>query len=288
LQGLIERSLETVFDCRLVATEFTTGQQHAGRIDTLALSEENNPVIIEYKKIESSELVNQSLYYLSWLDDHRGDFQMVANQTLGRETEVDWDEIRVICIAPGYKKYDLHAVQQMDANIELWQYRLFENGALYLEQVFGRASAQPTSPDQAVVKNPVMVAAGVNAAETRKSGVYTFEQHIERIPEATKQLLLGLRDGILNLGESVEEIPKKCYIAYKVAKNFVCMESRRNKALLYLKLNPSKIAQLPPNARDVRQIGHYGTGDLELTVQTPEEALAAQEWIRKAFEQVGG
>ena len=44
LQTLIERNLESVFGCRFVATEFPTGVQHAGRIDTLALSEDNNPV----------------------------------------------------------------------------------------------------------------------------------------------------------------------------------------------------------------------------------------------------
>src|SRR5690348_14106116 len=75
LQRLIEANLGPVFSCRLVASEFSTGPQHAGRIDTLALSEDNNPVIVEYKKVESSELINQSLYYLSWIHDHHGDFQ---------------------------------------------------------------------------------------------------------------------------------------------------------------------------------------------------------------------
>lgn len=90
LQALIERSLETVFNCRLVATDFPTGQQHAGRIDTLALSEENNPVIIEYKKVESSELVNQSLYYLSWLDDHSGDFELTIQTKEDAEAAHEW------------------------------------------------------------------------------------------------------------------------------------------------------------------------------------------------------
>jgi len=71
LQSLIEANLGPVFNCRLIASEFSTGTQHAGRIDTLALSEDNNPVIIEYKKVESSELINQSLFYLSWIHDHK-------------------------------------------------------------------------------------------------------------------------------------------------------------------------------------------------------------------------
>jgi hypothetical protein len=135
LQTLVERNLETVFNCRLVQSEFPTGVQHSGRIDTLALSEDDNPVIIEYKKVESSELVNQSLYYLAWLKDHKGDFERAVQKALGNSIEVDWSEVRVICIAPNYKKYDLYAVQMMGANIELWAYHLFENRFLYLEKV---------------------------------------------------------------------------------------------------------------------------------------------------------
>ncbi len=60
--GKTEIQVETVFSCRFVATEFSTWGQHAGRIDTLGLSEDGNPVIVEYKKVESSELINQSLY----------------------------------------------------------------------------------------------------------------------------------------------------------------------------------------------------------------------------------
>src|SRR5437870_681370 len=113
LQNLIEKNLGPVFSCRFVATEYSTGPQHGGRIDTLALSEDNNPVIIEYKKVESSELKNQNLFYLSWIHDHKGDFHIAVQKSLGNEVKVDWTDVRVICLAPNYKKYDLHAVEVM-------------------------------------------------------------------------------------------------------------------------------------------------------------------------------
>ena len=49
LQTLVEKNLGPIFNCRFVASEFPTGALHAGRIDSLALSEESNPVIIEYQ-----------------------------------------------------------------------------------------------------------------------------------------------------------------------------------------------------------------------------------------------
>lgn len=85
LQRLVEYNLEIIFNCRLISTEFSTGNIHSGRIDTLAISEDNNPVIIEYKKVASSDLINQSLYYLHWIKDHKGDFQVAANKALGKK-----------------------------------------------------------------------------------------------------------------------------------------------------------------------------------------------------------
>src|SRR5258708_7912084 len=176
LQRLIEGNMQVVFACRFVASEFSTGVQHGGRIDTLGLSEDRNPVIIEYKKVESSELINQSLFYLAWLNDHRGDFEIAAQKSLGPKMKVDWSDIRVICIAPNYRKYDLHAVQVMGANIELWSYRLFENSTLYLEEIFQRTySSQPTSTNKSLAQQ----SAGKKAAITRAQGAYTLEQHLE-------------------------------------------------------------------------------------------------------------
>ena len=100
LQALIEGNLDAIFKCRFIATEFKTGDEHSGRIDTLALSEENNPVIIEYKKAEASQLITQSLFYLSWILDHHGDFEVAVRKVLGPEVIVDWSDIRVICISP--------------------------------------------------------------------------------------------------------------------------------------------------------------------------------------------
>lgn len=292
LQNLIENNLEAVFNCRFIATEFSTGSVHGGRIDTLALSEDANPVIIEYKKVKSSGLVNQSLFYLSWLKDHRGDFELAVQKVITSDAEVDWSAVQVICIAPSYEKYDLHAVQMMGANITLWRYRLFEGGELYLEPVY-RPSAtiidQPhTDTAIASVKNPVMVAAGKKAAITRATGSYTIEEHLGKASDKSREIAELVRVVALGLDDSVEEAPKKFYIAYKVAQNFMCMEIRKSTVLLYLKLNPDDVEEPPSNSRDVRAIGHYGTGGFELSLRTQDDAVAAEEYIQRAFETIGG
>jgi predicted transport protein len=283
LQKLIEGNLNAVFRCRLVASEFSTGREHAGRIDTLGLSEDCNPVIIEYKKVQSSELINQSLYYLHWIQDHKGDFERAVQKTLGASVEVDWSDIRVICIAPSFKKYDLHAVQVMGANIELWTYRLFANGCIYFEEILQRSYVE----EHPGAKNPVMVAAGKKAAITRSTGSYSFEGHLAGKSSAVQELALTLQDFIQKLDPAIEEVPKKLYVAYRTSQNIACAEIQKQKILLFLKVDP-KITPGPASiSRDVSKIGHFGTGDLEITLRTLADLEQAKPFIIQAYQEVG-
>jgi len=284
LQALVEQNLGPIFNCRFVASEHPTGPQHRGRIDTLALSEDDNPVIIEYKKVESSELVNQSLYYLAWLNDHRGDFALAVQRALGHKVEIDWTETRVICIAPNYRKYDLHAVQVMGRNIELWTYRRFQNDTFYLEEVYPAGGGV----EEISEKNPVMVAAGKKAAITRATAIWTFDQHLENKGQDMKDIAMAVQDFMLGVSSSIEEAPKKRYIAYRSTQNIVCMEIQKQKIYLYVKLNP-KINKGPDGlSRDVTAIGHFGTGDLEITLRSLKDFELAKSWLLKAHEELGG
>jgi hypothetical protein len=69
----------------------------------------------------------------------------------------------------------MYTVQVTGANIELWQYKLFENGMLYLEE----KSRQPTNaviPETVQnIKNPVMIEACKKAVRTRLNRNYTIE-----------------------------------------------------------------------------------------------------------------
>jgi len=285
LQHLVEINLETIFNCRFVASEFSTGTQHAGRIDTLALSEDDNPVIIEYKKVESSDLINQSLFYLSWIDDHRGDFEILAQKKLGPQIEVDWSDVRVLCIAPGYKKYDLHAVRMMGANIELWRYRYYDNQTIYFEEVFKQAYPEN---DLVGEKDPSMVAAGKKGAITRATATYTFEEHLEGKPEKIRSLAHDVQDYILSLDTAIEQNPKQKYVGYKISQNIVCMEVQKQQIRLWLKLKQTDFTEPPPNYRDVSRIGHYGTGDAEFTLKSEDDFEKTKPYIELAYQKIGG
>ncbi len=288
LQDLIEKNIDVVFNSRLVASEFRTGTVHAERIDTLAISEDSNPVIIEYKKVESSDMINQSLFYLSWINDHRGDFEIAARNAVGNDVQVDWSDIRVICIAPNYKKYDLHAVQMMGANIELWTYRLFKNNSLYLEKVFRKSLTYSSAIDDSSGKNPVMVAAGKKATITRATGSYSIEQHLKGKSDKINKLFTSIQEFILGLDSAIEEVPKKKYISYRISQNIAYVKIQLGKILIYLKLKTKDIDVLPDNARDATDIGYFGTGDIEVSIKNDDQLESAKPLITKAYQKIGG
>src|SRR3954466_11805508 len=83
LQSLIEEHLDVFLGIRFLATEYSTGKTHAGRIDTLGIDENGCPCIIEYKRASNENVINQGLFYLDWLLDHKGEFELLVQKKLG-------------------------------------------------------------------------------------------------------------------------------------------------------------------------------------------------------------
>src|SRR6266542_5075061 len=145
LQHLIEANLDPLLGIRFLATEYSTGKTHAGRIDTLGLDEDDCPVIIEYKRSSGENIINQGLFYLDWLMDHQAEFKLLVLDRFGKAKAdaIDWTSPRLICIAADFTKYDSHAVQQIDRYIELLRYRQFGKDLLLFELVNSVAAELP-------------------------------------------------------------------------------------------------------------------------------------------------
>ena len=97
-----------------------------------------------------------------------------------------------------------------------------------------------------------------------------------------------MREFIMGLDQSIEEVPKKFYVAYKISQNIACMEVRGKSIKLFLKLKPGDIPAGTKNYRDVASIGHYGTGDVEFTLFSYSEFGPVKEFIVMAYNKIGG
>ena len=285
LQELVEQNLPALFGARLIKSEFSTGSDHGGRIDSLALSEENHPVLIEYKNVEHDGLVSQALFYLSWLLDHKGDFVEAAREHLG-DVQVNWSSVRVICLAPGYSRYSLHAVKQMavKAELELWEFRQHEEGILQIEKILhsGHTAKQTMKVDE----DQLVTTVDTDSEEPQR----TVENHRDFIQsDDVRDAFDQILEETAGLSESVEVVARSVYTAFKSSRNFACVQTQKNRLLVYLHLDAIKTTQNPVlGARDVSKIGHFGTGDVEIQIQSSEEVPAAMALIRQAFDESGG
>src|SRR3954470_13485723 len=173
LQTLIEANLETLLGIRFLATEYFTGKTHAGRIDSLGLDENNCPAILEYKRSVGENVINQGLFYLDWLMDHQAEFKLLGMDKLGKPAAdaIDWSAPRLVCIAADFTRYDGHAVQQINRNIELIRYRRFGEDLLLLElaNTAVAGSAKSMRGGKAVTKVPDEPAAPAKASGTDKT-----------------------------------------------------------------------------------------------------------------------
>lgn len=82
------------------------------------------------------------------------------------------------------------------------------------------------------------------------------------------------------------EKPVKLYVAYRRIKNFVCMSliSKVDPHIfLTLKLDPATVSLEQGFSRDVSNIGHWGTGDVEITMRTAADLEKAKPLIERAY-----
>jgi predicted transport protein len=296
LQTLIEANLQPLLNIRFIASEYSTGKTHAGRIDSLGLDENNCPVILEYKRSVGENVINQGLFYLDWLMDHKAEFKLLVLDKLGSAAAdaIDWSAPRVVCIAADFTKYDGHAVQQIGRNIELIRYRRFGEDLLLLEAVNaggdsnGKSAAAKLA--KASVSRPEAAVDAVVASTDSTGGKATgpdksYAELLANLPESTQTLLASLEDYTFSLGDDVQRKELRLYAAYKRLKNFATVVlHRKSSLLLYLHIDPAKALHVLPNARDVTNIGHWGTGNLEVVLTTLADLDAAKPWIAAAYE----
>jgi predicted transport protein len=282
LQTLIESNLNPLLGIRFLATEYSTGKTHAGRIDSLGLDENACPVIFEYKRSMGENVINQGLFYLDWLMDHRGDFERLVTKQLGHEAadQIDWSAPRLVCIAADFTKYDAHAVQQINRNIELIRYRLFGEELLLLELV----NAVSVGNSGNIGAKSGKVGKVAKSKDKGATGDKTYAEWLESISDPLRELLASLEGYIISMGDDVQKKELKLYAAFKRLKNFATVVLQKNRLVLYLHLSPAKLGSLPVIARDVTQSGHWGTGDLELMIAHAGDLEYAKPLIRMAYE----
>ena len=266
LQNLFEDNLEDIFGIRFLASEFKT--THGGRIDSLGLDEDGSPVIIEYKESEKNNVINQGLFYLDWLIDHKGDFEILVQKKLEKNAKVNWDAPRLILIAQSYNEYDKYAVNRISENIELKKYILYDNDILFIENI-------------------VLPNIKTTAKKTKTTKInyikYSAEDHLRGKSDKVKELFNELQEKILKLDEKIKEKVLKFYVAYELDRNFAEVVIQANGLWVHVDISKEEVNDSENKLIDVSEKGHWATGSLKMRVEKMDNIKYCMEIIEQSY-----
>ena len=113
-----------------------------------------------------------------------------------------------------------------------------------------------------------------------------IDYRIANSPKDVRDLYEAVAAFIAGLGDDVQVKPVKYYIAFKRIKNFACVEvyPQAKQVTCFLKLDPQSVLLEKGFTRDVRKIGHFGTGDLEVVLRSFDDFAKAQPLLQRAYE----
>ncbi|ONI49831.1 hypothetical protein STIB_61300 [Streptomyces sp. IB2014 011-1] len=269
VQRLIEAHMETMLGVRFLASEYVIDCVEGGRIDSLGIDENGAPVIVEYKRGTDAGVINQGLYYLSWLTRHRSAFDSLVRDRLGVPTaaQVLWSAPRLICVAGDFTRYDAHAVREHRRSIDLVRYRYYGSDHVSLETVVS-----------------VTGKSGAANRRTRRHCHMDAPQALQRQTGAMAELAVAADETLRGLGDGITRVQRKQYAAYQRLRNFACViPPQQTKLLVYLKADPKSVDLTPGFTRDVTGLGHHGTGDLEVQLRTERDLERAQDLFRLSY-----
>ncbi|MBQ4567646.1 MAG: DUF91 domain-containing protein [Desulfovibrio sp.] len=272
LQILIERNMLTFFGVRFLKSEYAiTG----GRMDSIGIDENNCPVIFEYKRSSNENVINQGLFYLDWLLDHKADFQLLVMNVLGKDIadKIDWSAPCVICVAHKFNKYDVHAVDRMQANIKLVEYRMYNNGMLLFEHLNMPSSMPPVQKEASLTAK----------SKTQKMDTNEHLKKLETLSPELQEVYSELCGYIETLGDEVASNQLKQYLAYRKVKNFACIELFSRHIKVFLDIDPATVKIEKDFTRDVSNVGHHATGNIEVVIRTQEDLERAKPLIERAY-----
>ena len=104
------------------------------------------------------------------------------------------------------------------------------------------------------------------------------------------QCIMKFAAFMVGLGDGVVQKELRFFFAFKRIKNLACFEIKPPISVirLYLKVDPEAVAIIDGLeegfTRDVSNVGHLGTGDLEVTIKNNEDFERAKPLIIQSYE----
>lgn len=264
LQKLVEKHLNSFFGCYLLKS---LHQIPNGEIDTLAVSEDGGPCIIEYKHKKQDTIINQIIFYYDWLQQGATEFEfekLIKENEETKDLAIDWSKIRLICIAKEYSKWDISLIEHLETDIECYIYTYHKDELdvhldphiQYQKQSYGKTTS------------------------SRKE--VTLEYHRNKAKEIGIKLLDKLREKVLELGNDVKEGFTPSYIKYFINTTFLGVHVRQKWIIIQLRVNEETFTDPKTLAKDISNREWSVTR--EMKISNEEELEYSIHLIKQAYD----
>lgn len=266
LQTYIEKYLQELFHCHFLKNFYKVP---GGEIDTLAITEDGTPCIIEYKRKKEETIINQIVFYYDWLGQKSTKFEferVVKENDLTKSIQVDWSKIRLICVAEEYSKWDASLIKHLDTDIECWTYSYHEDELdVHLDPIIAQYKKRKPSENRLVPDKEV-----------------TLEDHRNKADREGRVLLDKLREEVFKLGDDIEEGYLPEYIKYFVNTTFLGVHVRKKWLIIHLRIDEKTFKDPKKLAKDISERGW--SVKREMKIKNMEELKYAISLIKQAHD----
>jgi predicted transport protein len=283
IQEIVEENLSLLFNLELVKSEFKIKNF---RIDSLGFDRENKSfVIVEYKKDRNFSVIDQGYTYLSLMLNNKSDFILEYNENCDdnlRRGDIDWSQSRVIFISPQFTEYQKNSVNFKDVPFELWEIKRYQNGMIGFNQ-------HKTTSEESISTTIIEDTESVVGSVTKEIKVRSEEDHINqsKVQDSVKEVYNEFRSRILNLGDDIEIVPRKMYIGFKRKTNFVDINIGKTGLWCWINMKKGELDDPKNHCRDVSNIGHYGNGDYDFSVNEKSDMDYIMFLVKQSYNKQG-
>lgn len=124
--------------------------------------------------------------------------------------------------------------------------------------------------------------------EKKETTYKTVSEQLDSCDTDLRDIYESLKSFAEALGDEVQVKILKYYIAFKRINNFASVEifPQKKELKVYLKIDPNTITLEKGFSRDVSNVGHWGTGNLELVIKTDNDLEKAKPLIVQSYDKM--
>lgn len=136
-----------------------------------------------------------------------------------------------------------------------------------------------------LIRGGIPKAAVKTGHKTKKqSKRYDLQYHLANKSNTVITIFDVLRAKIKSMSSQVDEHFTKMYIGYSNNNSFCQIQPQRDQLKIWINLDIHQVSDPQGLCRDVRNIGHYGTGKTEIVLRTFNDLDAVFNIIRQAYD----